>query len=47
MNDAIVVTKGERVNIVESQIWISIHCQECGERILDPEAANVVFFYQQ
>lgn len=43
MNDAIVVTKGERVNIVGSEIFIAVHCQECGERIIDPDLANVAF----
>lgn len=42
-SDAIVVTKGERGNILGSEIFITVHCQECGERIIDSEAANVTF----
>jgi hypothetical protein len=43
MNEAIVVTNGERAKIVGSEIIIAVHCQECGEKITDSEAANVAF----
>ena len=43
MNEAIVVTQGERADITGSEILIAIHCQECGERITDAELANVTF----
>jgi hypothetical protein len=41
MSDAIVVTRGERANVVGSEINIAFHCQECGEQITDSEMANV------
>jgi hypothetical protein len=43
MSDAIVVTQGERANIVGSEIFFAIHCQECGKRITDSDMANVTF----
>jgi hypothetical protein len=41
MSDAIVVTKGERTNLFGSEIFVAIHCQECGQRITEAESANV------
>lgn len=41
MQDAVVVTKGERADSTGSENFIAIHCQECGKRITDAREANV------
>jgi hypothetical protein len=35
VSEAIVVTQGERADMSGSEVFIAIHCQECGERITD------------
>lgn len=41
--EAIVITKGQRANIIGSEIFVAVHCQECGERVTDSGLANVIF----
>jgi hypothetical protein len=43
MNDAIVVIQGEKASLLGRESFVTIHCQECGKRITDSEAANVAF----
>jgi len=43
MSEAIVVTQGERADLTGSEVFIAIHCQECGERITDAGLANATF----
>ena len=43
MSEAIVVTQGERADMTGSEVFIAIHCRECGERITDAELADAAF----
>ena len=41
--DPIVAVKGDCSDLMGSEIFISVHCQHCGERITDASKANVIF----
>ena len=43
LHDPIVAIRGDRSDLTGSKIFISIHCQLCGERITDASLANVIF----
>jgi hypothetical protein len=42
MNDPIVVIRGEGASLLGRESFVTIDCQECGQRITDSEAANVI-----